>query len=456
MRVYLWLLLVVCLSLVVSCKNSNTTTSSDGYSFQWSGIEDKTFYLGDKINLYEGIIVYDPIDGDITNKLEVVDKGSFSPVVPGTYHIIYSVTNSKGKTETRTRVIEIKRKEETGNNNSYTNPVFEPILADPAIIRGDDGLFYVYGTEDYGKWTEYQVGVRSIPILKSSNLINWEYAGSVFNEQTRPKWGTPGAGIWAPDIVKIGDKYNLYYSLSTWGDPNPGIGVATSEHPLGPWTDHGKLFDSLSIGVNNSIDPAVFTYEGRVYLIWGSFRGLYGVELTSDGLALKDGENAYKTKVHIAGLDTSTPWNGKTYEGAYVIKKGDYFYLFVSSGTCCEGHNSTYHVRVGRSTSPLGPYVDHLGLPMTGESRGYQVLVRGTRFVGPGHNSIIVDDAGDYWIVYHAYDKLQPEKFNNTMRRSLMIDKLMWNDEGWPRVEGMIPSETPKQVPIIMREDKDE
>ena len=56
-------------------------------------------------------------------------------------------------------------------------------------------------------------------------------------------------------------------------------------------------------------------------MIWGSFRGLYGVELTSDGLALKDGENAKDTKVHIAGYDTSTGWNGSTYEGAYVILK---------------------------------------------------------------------------------------------------------------------------------------
>ncbi|MCK7488058.1 MAG: hypothetical protein MZU97_23140 [Bacillus subtilis] len=58
--------------------------------------------------------------------------------------------------------------------------------------------------------------------------------------------------------------------------------------------DHGKLFDSNSIGVNNSIDSTVFVVDDRVYMIWGSFRGLYGVELTADGLALKDGANAKK------------------------------------------------------------------------------------------------------------------------------------------------------------------
>ena len=44
--------------------------------------------------------------------------------------------------------------------------------------------------------------------------------------------------------MQIGDKLLLYYSLSVWDDPNPGIGVASADHPEGPWTDHGKLFTS--------------------------------------------------------------------------------------------------------------------------------------------------------------------------------------------------------------------
>ena len=34
----------------------------------------------------------------------------------------------------------------------YENPVWEPVLADPAIIRGDDGIFYAYGTQDNALW----------------------------------------------------------------------------------------------------------------------------------------------------------------------------------------------------------------------------------------------------------------------------------------------------------------
>lgn len=329
----------------------------------------------------------------------------------------------------------------------YQNPVFEPVLADPSIIQDDDGYYYVFGTQDYGQWGD-TFGTRYTPILRSLNLTDWEYAGSAFTMQTRPIWGTPNAGIWAPDVVKINGMYMLYYSLSTWGDPNPGIGVASASHPLGPWTDHGKLFDSNSIGVNNSIDSTVFVHENRVYLIWGSFRGLYGVELTADGKSLLDGENARNTKVHIAGFPTSTPWNGATYEAPYIIYKDGFFYMFVSSGSCCDGHNSTYNVRVGRSTNPLGPYVDHLGRSMLDQFRGYQVITGSAYFKGPGHNSIIQDQAGDYWIVYHAFDVSQSANFGNSPRRSLMIDRLIWNQEGWPSVFGTMPSNRQTESPL--------
>jgi len=324
--------------------------------------------------------------------------------------------------------------------NTYENPVFEPVFADPSVIRGDDGSYYAFGTQDYGQW-DGSYGTKYVPILRSTDLVSWAYAGSVFTMATRPIWGTANAGIWAPHAVKLGDTYNLYYSLSTWGDPNPGIGVATAAQPLGPWTDHGKLFDSTSIGVNNSIDPDVFVGEdGGVYIVWGSFRGIYGVELTADGLALMNPDTAIDDKILLAGYETSAPWNGATYEGAYVIFANGHYYLFLSSGSCCDGYNSSYNVRVGRSASPLGPYLDHLGRAMTAANRGYQVLTGSAYFAGPGHNSMIEDAAGDWWIAYHAFDLSEPAYLGSTNRRALMIDKIVWNDEGWPSVFGTMPS----------------
>lgn len=340
-----------------------------------------------------------------------------------------------------------KDEEPTQEQITFSNPVFEPVLADPSIIY-HEGTYYVYGTQDYGQWGE-EYGVKYGPILSSTNLIDWTFAGSVFTPAERPFWGTPNAGIWAPHIVKIGETFNYYYSLSTWGDPNPGIGVATASHPLGPWTDHGPLLRSLSIEVNNSIDPTVFEAEGKVYMIWGSFRGIYGVELSSDGLTLKDGDQAKNTKILLAGLDTSNSWNGATYEAPYVIFKDGYYYLFLSSGTCCDGHNSTYNVRVVRSSSPMGPYTDHLDRSALGTYRGYQVLMGSSYFAGPGHNSIITDQEGNDYIVYHAFDTSESPSYGNSPRRSLMIDLLIWNEQGWPSTRGSMPSNNAQQAPIV-------
>ena len=250
--------------------------------------------------------------------------------------------------------------------------------------------------------------------------------------------------------MQIGDTFVMYYALSTWGDPDPGIGIATAEHPLGPWTDQGKLFTSTEIGVNNSIDPAVFRgQDGKLYMIWGSFRGLYGVELTDDGLALQGGlEYARDNNTLVAGLDTSQAFNLATYEAPYIVYKDGYYYLFVSSGSCCERKSSTYHVRVGRSENPLGPYYDDQGRDMKGENRGAIVVQASEDFVGVGHNAVIQDDAGNWYILYHGYDTQEYETFGNTNRRSLLIDKLDWSGD-FPETEGKVAGRSGMPVPVI-------
>lgn len=314
----------------------------------------------------------------------------------------------------------------------YTNPLYDKSLGDPHIIRHEDA-FYIFAT--------------SVGILKSYDLINWEEVGHVFKET--PKWGSPNANVWAPDIVKINNKYVLYYSLSVWGDENPGIGVAVADHPEGPWIDNGKLFTSKEIGVNNSIDAGVFvSEEGKVYMFWGSFKGLYAVELESDGLSLKGGiDYANENKILIAGYETSDIHYASTYEGVYVKYINGYYYMFVSSGNCCEGLNSSYNVRVARSKNPLGPYKDSNDRDMLGENRGHQVIKSSAMMVGPGHNSIIKDDFNNYWLVYHAFKN----EDGDTKGRQLAIDKLIFDEEGWPSVLNEMPTYRKQEGPVIIK-----
>lgn len=292
----------------------------------------------------------------------------------------------------------------------YFNPVVNYSLPDPTVIRGDDGWFYLYATED----------IRNVPIHRSRNLTDWEFIGTAFTPQTRPVFEKRG-GIWAPDINRIGDKYVLYYSMSRWGGEwTCGIGAAVADRPEGPFDDLGKLFRSDEIGVQNSIDPFYIEEGGKKYLFWGSFHGLYGAELTDDGLALKAGSEP----VRIAG---------DAYEGTYIHKRGKYYYLFASIGRCCEGLKSTYTTVVGRSKSLFGPYVDRAGRPML--ENNHQTLIHANPdFAGPGHNSeIVTDDKGQDWVLYHAVSRADPKG------RVLMADRIVW-EKGWPTVAGGEPS----------------
>ena len=112
-------------------------------------------------------------------------------------------------------------------------------------------------------------------------------------------------------------------------------------------------------------------------------------------------------------------------EGAFITQRGDYYYLFASHDLCCKGVDSTYNIRVGRSKSITGPYLDQAGKPLT-QGGGTMVYKGSTRWRGPGHNSIYIE--GDtYYMVYHSYDALAGGA------ATLRIEALQWDAHGWPQ-----------------------
>lgn len=293
----------------------------------------------------------------------------------------------------------------------YANPVLDKSMPDPTIIKADDGNFYLFATED----------THNVPIMRSDNLIDWNFLGTAFTDTTRPNFVKDG-GIWAPDINKIGDKYVLYFAMSTWGGEwECGIGRAVSDKPEGPYTDLGKLFISSEMKTQNSIDPFYIEDGGHKYLFWGSFSGIWYIELTDDGLNLMPG--AQPTLVA-----------GTAYEGVYVHKHEGKYYMFASVGTCCEGLKSTYQTVVGRSDSLFGPYVNKKGQKML-DNHHEVVIHKSDAFVGTGHNSeIVTDNKGQDWMFYHAFLASEPER-----GRVLMLDPIQWKD-GWPVVDGQVPA----------------
>ncbi|MDR1860902.1 MAG: family 43 glycosylhydrolase [Bacteroidales bacterium] len=315
---------------------------------------------------------------------------------------------------------------------SYKNPVLAKDTPDPSVIKAADGYFYVYSTESNGVL---------MPIHRSKDLVNWEFVGACFSESTRPKWES-GAGIWAADINYIKGKYVLYYAFSVWGGEwTCGIGVATADRPEGPFThagpyvgtaEAGMLFRSNGIGVQNSIDPCYIEDAGRSWLVWGSHQGIYCVELESDGLSLKAGAQAKL----IAGQP-----NNEGFEGAQIHKRGNYFYLFASWGSCCNGASSTYRTVVGRATNLHGPYLTQSGGSMSNNQ--YDTVIQGNNtFAGVGHSSrLIADDEGSEYVLYHGYRK------SDGAGRFLFLDKIVWEND-WPTVVNKTPS-TQAKAPVF-------
>ena len=297
--------------------------------------------------------------------------------------------------------------------DTYSNPIIDRSLPDPTVIRDGDGTYWLYATED----------IHNVPIYKSLNLLDWEYMGAAFTDATRPQM-VPGGGIWAPEINYVNGKWLLYYSKSKWGGTwECGIGVATANVPCGPFTDHGKLFISSEIDVENSIDPFLFTDDdGRNYLFWGSFHGIYGIELTADGLAIKEG--AEKQQVASGFMEATN-----------IIKRNGWYLLIGSQGSCCEGAKSTYQVVINRSRNLFGPYVNRSGNRAL--SGGFSSMLSGnTAVAGPGHNSRFVqDDAGTDWMIYHGYLKKDPDA-----GRVTFMDPIVWDRAGWPTVKNNHPS----------------
>jgi arabinan endo-1,5-alpha-L-arabinosidase len=234
---------------------------------------------------------------------------------------------------------------------NYSNPIINKVLPDPTVIKASDGYFYLYTTED---------SIRNTPIFKSKNLVKWEQVGTAFNDSSRPSFVANG-NIWAPDINYINGKYVMYYALSTWEDAaHAGLGVATADKPEGPFKDLGKLFLSSEIGVTQSIDAVYFEEDGKHYLFWGSYHGIYAIELESDGLKVKSG--ASKRKVF-----------GDIFEASIIHKRGNYYYLIAAWGDCCSNTSSTYRIVGGRGTSLFGTYYDKNGKDLL--NGGYSVFL---------------------------------------------------------------------------------
>lgn len=307
-----------------------------------------------------------------------------------------------------------------GQPGTFANPVVDDNFPDPHVIKVRD-TYYAYATTD---------GVNNYQTLTSKDLVNWT-EGPDAMPQAAP-W-VSGRDFWAPEVLphKNG-KYILYYTAHAFEQDKQCIGVAVSVKPLGPFVDKSKAPLLCQANEGGSIDAHAFQdTDGKLYLLWkndgnccdlGMDTYLYSQQLSPDGLKLA-GKPARLVK-----QDRS--WEGPLVEAPTMWKQDGKYFLFFSANAY---YNETYAVGYANCNGPLGPCRDAPENP---------ILRSNEQAVGPGHQTIVKDDDGETWFVYHAWP---PDAVGSVSPGRLMwIDRLVWQN-GKPVVKG--PRSEPQPVP---------
>jgi arabinan endo-1,5-alpha-L-arabinosidase len=302
-------------------------------------------------------------------------------------------------------------------------------IHDPSRILKEGDRYYVFATGS---------SFSPINMKYSDNLTLWLSGpnGAVF--ENIPEWAYDEVtdngendipdNMWAPSVIHFNNEYRMYYSVSTFGSQNSVIGLATNStldfnDPNYEWVDHELVIESENSSSYdyNAIDAGVFYDEDdeRMWMTWGSFwDGIFVTELDPD-----TGKRITPDSAIINIADRS---QGSQIEAPYLMKRDGYYYLFVNWGRCCLGTGSTYNIRVGRGTSPTGPFLDESGDEMI-DGGGDLFLGTEDNFIGPGHFSYFTEEGVEYF-GYHYYDG----NAGGTSKYS--IRELTWTEDGWPEV----------------------
>lgn len=335
---------------------------------------------------------------------------------------------------------EFKMVNEIKNGNSDIKPLPEDTwettigVHDPSIFKDPkSGMYYVYST-------------GMIDIYKSEDLIHWTKTVGTLKDLPQCVYDTykhdkkeEYSNIWAPDMFydesDTATPYHLTCSYSDeFGKNNSSIILFKSVSPEGPWENGQIIFtskrDDEELSKVNAIDSniCVDRETGQKYMVYGSFwHGIHIKELNEDGTVKepdKIGKCIMSRKDGIGGP-----------EGAYIIYNEDngYYYLFTSFDNLSE----TYNIRVARSKSITGPYLDQKGVDVNSYEAedntptGYKLMGSwqfpyGNTYYGPGHCSVL-NDNGKWFLVHHQ----------RTVKGSfatLNVREMIWTEDGWPMV----------------------
>ena len=189
-----------------------------------------------------------------------------------------------------------------------------------------------------------------------------------------------------------------------------GTLVVYADDIRGPWSEPSLVIQG------GGIDPGhVVGEDGKRYLF---VNGGQRFRLTDDGLR-SDGpvEKVY------GGWEYPEEWYCEAFslESPKLLKKGDYFYL-ISAEAGTYGPPTSHMVVVARSKSIHGPWENDPKNPLL------RTQSIGEPWWSRGHGVVVEGPAGDWWVVYHAY-----ENGYRTLGRQAILEPIEWTRDGWMR-----------------------
>ena len=270
----------------------------------------------------------------------------------------------------------------------------EPYIHDPSTVVQSDGKYYTFGTGGGG--------------LISDDGWTW-HSGAV----------RPGGGL-APDVIRIGDRYYVAYASKGGGMSGGHAGAINTMwsktlDPKSPdfgFKDNSVVASTDGVEDADAIDPSFLFAEGHLWLTYGTYFGYIRlVELDP-----KTGKRIPGNKPVDIAIDM---------EATDMMYRDGWYYLLGTHGTCCDGPNSSYNIRVGRARKVTGPFVDNMGIELL-KGGGKLVVGAEGRNIGPGHFGLM--DLGDG---VQKFSMHYEADMNRSGRSVLDIRPLLWRD-GWP------------------------
>ena len=350
------------------------------------------------------------------------------------------------------------------------NQVMGISVHDPSIVKSD-GKYYIFGSHMEAAVSDDLMSFKSIAsgVNAANPLFDNLFTGDQKAFDYVGNYIEGGYAVWAPDVIynPVMGKWVMYFSTSH-DYRTSNICMATADQIEGPYSYQetllysgfnlmnvektnfydimgadAKVADYLTAGKYNNlnypncIDPTVFyDVEGKLWMVYGSWSGgIWLLELEeATGLPIhpeSDEEkhiDTYYGYYLMGGLHNSC-------EGPYIHyeQTNGYYYLLVSYGSLTR--EGGYQIRQFRSENVTGPYVDAQGnaLGYVVNHSEYGIKMMGnytfpslkTAYMAPGHCSMLKDEDGKFYLVYH-------QRFDSgTEYHEPRVHQMFLNEDGW-------------------------